>query len=451
MRTSQQVPEVSNDERFEQRQSEADSQKPFQLSSHLNPRNVLQLQRLIGNHATITQIQRRRPSTENWNSVIHRPTTVDVQAVRQNSVPANTIQRKKKKHERNAKIGLSTTSTIKNFARTLKAYVKDEANAEKPIADFVKMAGDLAKDKLTEAGVQHLPTIVQINDASSSASGMFNFGTWELILNEYGLGDATKVGELKKANAAEFADTVLHEARHCEQFWLVARYMFGQGMSVDDVVNDANIDRDAAVAAEPFPLTKAEKPRDPETGERIKESSAERKARKDNNTAYELAERIYDSEIDGGAYAWMENVRLAFTSTLKDYESDFDNWDLTAANWPTFQVDTVTERADFADQVLDIETGLEQYKNDNDKKEWQELVIPIFKSIKKYINKLLVIHNENGAIADDDKADKVWDKLYAVFDRLGTERYQLYKFMPSEDDAWATGGAANRVYKGKKI
>jgi hypothetical protein len=98
--------------------------------------------------------------------------------------------------------------------------------------------------RLTAAGVPTV-TAVLYAGASPQESGAFDFPTWTMQLNQL-LFDQSG---LAQTDAADLANTVYHEARHTEQWFMMARYLAGQGYSAAGISQamgiPARIGRDA--------------------------------------------------------------------------------------------------------------------------------------------------------------------------------------------------------------
>ncbi|MEV4318217.1 hypothetical protein [Actinocrispum sp. NPDC049592] len=102
--------------------------------------------------------------------------------------------------------------------------------------------------RLTAAGV---PTVTAVLYAGESPqeSGSFDFATWSMQLNQLRFDQSG----LTQADAADLANTVYHEARHTEQWFMMARYLSGQGYSAAGIASTmgipGRIGRDAKAAA----------------------------------------------------------------------------------------------------------------------------------------------------------------------------------------------------------
>jgi len=84
----------------------------------------------------------------------------------------------------------------------------------------VKTIGDAANTQLVAAGV---PAFRSVAKAKTEWKGFFQAGLWKFSISEALVTGAS----LGNADAAELANTALHEARHAEQHFLSARYSAG--------------------------------------------------------------------------------------------------------------------------------------------------------------------------------------------------------------------------------
>lgn len=83
--------------------------------------------------------------------------------------------------------------------------------------------------------------------------GAFNRRDWKLIFREQTLSQPAPLGG---SEAAGIADTALHESRHCEQHFRVARYLAGQRQSAKTIATQREIPLAVAQAAAARPLTR---------------------------------------------------------------------------------------------------------------------------------------------------------------------------------------------------
>ncbi|GAB3891518.1 hypothetical protein GCM10029964_064820 [Kibdelosporangium lantanae] len=90
--------------------------------------------------------------------------------------------------------------------------------------------------RLVAAGVPEV-TAVLYAGASPQESGSFDFPTWSMQLNQLRFDQSG----LTQEDAADLANTVYHEARHTEQWFMIARYLSGQGYSAAGIASTMGI------------------------------------------------------------------------------------------------------------------------------------------------------------------------------------------------------------------
>lgn len=126
----------------------------------------------------------------------------------------------------------------------------------------------ICNDALKDIGVPPMkPAIERMN-----ARGVFRAHKWSYVLrrqtmNRWVLGDR---------EAAELADNLMHESRHCEQYFRVARYLARKGeleWPAAQIASRLSIPENAAKTAAANPLTTENA-----TGQEIKEARAWREA-----------------------------------------------------------------------------------------------------------------------------------------------------------------------------
>lgn len=72
-----------------------------------------------------------------------------------------------------------------------------------------------------------LPTL-QVANLGASLNGQFDFGPWTLkISTNMAIGNVQQNAAQRKEVIAKLGDVIAHEARHCEQWWRMARLVVG--------------------------------------------------------------------------------------------------------------------------------------------------------------------------------------------------------------------------------
>lgn len=155
--------------------------------------------------------------------------------------------------------GLGRTKDVEAFAGNAAAHwnVRREKNPDLGLEYFAK---DLIKEvasRLKHYGVPRLD--MGINRQGST--GEFHPSTWTLFVNPVKLarGGGSTIGELTPKQVEEIVDTVYHEARHCEQWFRIARVVGARSdqpsiRKADEINARLGIPIDVAEAAARLPL-----------------------------------------------------------------------------------------------------------------------------------------------------------------------------------------------------
>ncbi len=113
--------------------------------------------------------------------------------------------------------------------------------------------------KLTEAALAELKTVgvpgyaVAFKSTLGAASGQFDFPTWTMDINKT-LFEGANPG---LAQVAEISNYIVHESRHCEQWFRMARLTAGKGKTAAEVATAMGIPQRIADEAVKTPLTAA--------------------------------------------------------------------------------------------------------------------------------------------------------------------------------------------------
>jgi hypothetical protein len=148
-------------------------------------------------------------------------------------------------------LGSATDANVKAYNESFKAAQKE----------WPKLTPDQRRDKMKELGNSQLgksgvPSVgVKTENTGGPGNAHFSFPNWELVVDDATLKSPT----LSDADAKEFADTVFHEGRHAEQWYLMAQKRAGEGASADEIRDELGIPGNVAQAAVANPL----KPDDP--------------------------------------------------------------------------------------------------------------------------------------------------------------------------------------------
>lgn len=102
------------------------------------------------------------------------------------------------------------------------------------------------------------PKVNPDNSLSEGTDGQLDFEHWNIDINDTLLHKPA----VTDAEFAELSDTVYHETRHGEQWWLIARRDAAEGVAADKIATSRDISPTVAVAAKKKPLRKTNPKRD---------------------------------------------------------------------------------------------------------------------------------------------------------------------------------------------
>jgi hypothetical protein len=106
---------------------------------------------------------------------------------------------------------------------------------------------DLINERLKEAGVPECD--VKLDDLGGD-SGQFDFGPWTILVGK----DALSKEKLSRKELDDFGNTVIHEARHAEQWFNMAQLQAGRGKTARQIANELGIPLRIAKAAVDNPI-----------------------------------------------------------------------------------------------------------------------------------------------------------------------------------------------------
>ncbi|HEX8112118.1 MAG TPA: hypothetical protein VF516_30505 [Kofleriaceae bacterium] len=144
--------------------------------------------------------------------------------------------------------GLGSVLRIDAFARGIKQIQQDWGTLGAPHARAQALC-NACNTALRDIGVY---PISDVEAHPMEPRGAFNRKQWKLIFREQTLSQPAPLGGRE---AAGIADTALHETRHCEQHFRVARYLAGQRQSAKTIAAQREIPIAVAQAAAEHPLT----------------------------------------------------------------------------------------------------------------------------------------------------------------------------------------------------
>jgi hypothetical protein len=130
------------------------------------------------------------------------------------------IQRASERHAgtRTDMTGLGAVKSLDHFAAAVRGIQRTWASFS--VDQRVKKLGDAANAELTAADV---PGFLVVNKEPMEFKGFFTRSAWKFTISE-ALVSGSALGN---ADAAEVANTTLHESRHAEQQFLAARFSAG--------------------------------------------------------------------------------------------------------------------------------------------------------------------------------------------------------------------------------
>ncbi|MDZ8052277.1 MAG: hypothetical protein RMX68_029975 [Aulosira sp. ZfuVER01] len=142
--------------------------------------------------------------------------------------------------------GLATTDATNEYVGEAKQVQADWAKLKttNERADALLAA---VNKQLQAAGV---PVCNKAIKDLGTDAGQFDFPTWTLDLGKEAFSQASLTDEA----AADIADTVYHEARHAEQWYMMARMLAGKGKSAKAIAKEMGIPPNIASSAFSNPL-----------------------------------------------------------------------------------------------------------------------------------------------------------------------------------------------------
>lgn len=140
--------------------------------------------------------------------------------------------------------GLATETSEEEFATD---YMGIDWSKLTSAADRGNKMVELINKQLKLAGVPECD--VKLDDLGKD-SGQFDFGPWTILVGNTFLGKA----KLTRKELDDFANTVIHEARHAEQWFNMAQLQAGRGKSARQISTELGIPLRIAKAAVANPI-----------------------------------------------------------------------------------------------------------------------------------------------------------------------------------------------------
>jgi hypothetical protein len=240
---------------------------------------------------------------------------------------------------------------------------------------------------------------------------------WTITINTAkfsGRVGVAKVSDLTQDEVGEVVDTIYHEARHSEQYFLIARKQAGEGKTAPEIETGMSIPADVAAEAVKDPLSGKELP-----GE-VKQWEA----------------------IAIGKYATYKGEANALAVGTIDLCSAFEK--------PT----DAEKMTSLAPKMVTVETSMtgffdgEQTKIEAIAKKdaMDKAVLTRIKAVRKAWAALKKAHDAQ----KDDESKYDIATLNKLATKLQKVAYAAYRAHEHEMDAWAVGGAAGKAFRGLK-
>ena len=219
-------------------------------------RRLLNLQRQIGNYAVNrllrTVVQRKTAEQEAADLAAELKTLIDGatwKEIRKRVYPKESAAGVKRAKERKDKkrpdlTGLGQIKTLEHFAAAVKG-LQAKWSSLKP-GERVDALRDAINAELVSVDV---PPFIKVIPEKMEFKGNFSRFFWEFRISE----DMVNNSTLSTDDAAELANTTLHEARHAEQAFLMARYTATVNKKdADGIVAEVKMPKSIAEKAKPF-------------------------------------------------------------------------------------------------------------------------------------------------------------------------------------------------------
>lgn len=242
--------------------------------------------------------------------------------------------KERKQGKRKDLTGLGKIKTLEHFAQAIRAIQKKWASLKTP-DNRVQEIGKAASVELTAAEV---PKFLALDKERMEFKGYFTHSEWKFVISE----ELVNSNSLSDSDAAEVANTTLHESRHAEQQFLAARYSAGMNK------------KDAAeiVAEQGIPKVIADK------------AVAQKMDARTNMDVATLGQQMYKARVTEGA----KNQAISDDDGLKELE-DRRKEAVTALNnlkanaTPQAIADATAKRGALRQQITVVEQKYTLYRN----------------------------------------------------------------------------------------
>jgi hypothetical protein len=297
--------------------------------------------------------------------------------------------------------GLRSPAAIDRFVRKAQSFLGRNGDGE--LKQFALYLGAAINEELAAIGVPPV-RVFMFNQTANAAE--FDASGWTMVLNPDMFSPrrhATLMGDLTADEAANIAMTVVHEARHAEQRFRIARLQAGEGKEAE-----GEIDEGAAAAAAAAPLRGG--------GQQVREAREWRENEFGEDSTYREA-----------VSWWATNVRPAITIANDAGPDAYERIGRILKGWggPGGAATVVREhiasarRRHKATMLADTTAITDAY----------DACIGLYAILSPTST-----HDEFSPITD------------ALID-LNKAVYRAYVDQPVESDAWAAGNATHDAYK----
>lgn len=428
--------------------------QPELLPQHINlnlqalkPDGIMQLQRTIGNKAI------QRLLNNGQISMLKQPR----------------IQRQ---------TGLRQSTNVSAYSNSAYTFASNPKKQSKPVMDIMNHLADKALTTLKDVGVTappkfYLSPTSETSGSSSKSddSGSFSPGSWTISLNkEIAFEGATTIGEIGKDTSKEdanktaaernaedekkdelvagIADTIYHESRHCEQYFRMAQQHAAEIMAEESTLEDSavaekvmkrmgmDITEGAALAAvkaqKKNPLTTSQ------TGEAKNwDESAYGIYRVYSNVVMELED--YTKLILEEAQPAIAHIQLSDASTLKGKQMQTLTGDIKQSYINRF-ANSIQKIIQLRDDTIVPYLRFFTSENKGTTKSIYDGIV------EKHLNELKNIITEmEGYLPVTDDAGNL-GILESYVQDIEDERYQAYRELPDEVDAFAADAQVQTEY-----
>lgn len=209
-------------------------------------------------------------------------------------------------------LGMSNQTNVDTFANGMKKLQEDwsKLKPEERIAQMQKFV-----DMQSKANGFPAPEVVTPNNIASGKNGELRFRDWEVAINP----NLASSNQLSPEQAAQLGDTLYHETRHAEQWYLIARKQAGEGNDAKQIQQQLGLPADIANKATKQPLSSTDKAK--ACADKLHESVYGSKAASRNNTLNNLSKQGKELEVLSKA---SNNAAETYKNTKS--EADLENW-----------------------------------------------------------------------------------------------------------------------------